>query len=32
MIGIGIGSREMMIVHRGFRVVPVVCLWFGNFE
>jgi hypothetical protein len=23
---------EMMIVYRGFRTVPVVCLWFGNFE
>jgi hypothetical protein len=31
MLGIGIELREMMTMSRGFKVVPMVCLRFGNF-
>jgi hypothetical protein len=36
MLDVGIDSREMMIVFRGFRTIHVVCLWIcvfiENFE
>jgi len=32
MLEVGIESREMMTMSRGFRVVLVVCLWIGNSE
>jgi hypothetical protein len=32
MLGVGIGLGEMMTMSRGFNVIPLVCLWFGNFE
>jgi len=32
MLGIRTELGEMMTMSRGFKVVLVVCLWFGNFE
>jgi hypothetical protein len=31
MLGIGTGLREMMTMSRRFKVISMVCMWFGNF-